>query len=244
MNTTRCVRAVGRGLAGALALAAVSYVAYVGVTWVRYGRVKPPVDRDDADALLDRFMPAYDVVERHHVRVAAPAGITLAAASDLELQRVPIVRAIFRAREVILGSRPDARVLPTTLLAQMTALGWGVLAEVPGREIVVGGATQPWMADVVFRALPPDEFAAFSEPGYVKIVWTLRADPAGASESVACHETRAAATDPVSRARFRWYWSFLSPGIRLIRHALLGYVKTNAERRARETPSEPGTAVL
>ena len=93
------------------------------------------------------------------------------------------------------------------------ALGWGVLAEIPGREIVVGAVTRPWMAQVVFRALPPDEFARFHEPGYVKIVWTLRADPIGADESVFRTETRAAATDPSARIKFRRYWSFFSPGI-------------------------------
>ena len=59
----------------------------------------------------------------------------------------------------------------------MRAMGWGVLAEIPGREIVMGAVTQPWEADVVFRPLPSAEFAAFAEPGFVKIVWTLRADP-------------------------------------------------------------------
>ena len=78
-----------------------------------------------------------------------------------------------------------------------------MLAEIPGREIVMGAVTQPWMANVVFRALPPDEFASFHEPDYVKIVWTLRADPRGPSESTFRTETRAVATDPGPRARFR-----------------------------------------
>ena len=46
------------------------------------------------------------------------------------------------------------------------------------------------MANVVFRALPPAEFAAFDEPGYAKIVWTLRADPIAAEESLFRTETR------------------------------------------------------
>ena len=53
---------------------------------------------------------------------------------------------------------------PRGLLALVKTLGWGVLAEIPGREIVMGAVTQPWMADVVFRPLPPGEFAAFHEP--------------------------------------------------------------------------------
>ena len=39
-----------------------------------------------------------------------------------------------------------------------------------------GSATAAYrQANVVFRSLLPDEFAAFHEPGYVKIAWTLRA---------------------------------------------------------------------
>jgi hypothetical protein len=56
----------------------------------------------------------------------------------------------------------------------------------------------------VFRALPPDDFAAFSDPDYVKIAWTLRADPAGAKNSVFRSETRVVATDPGARRKFRW----------------------------------------
>ena len=125
-------------------------------------------------------------------------------------------------------------------LQQMKALGWGVLAEIPGREIVVGSVTQPWKANVVFHALPPQEFGAFHEPGYVKIAWTLRADPTGPGKSVARHETRAVVTDPVAATRFRWYWSTLSPGIKVIRNVALGLVKSQAENRARETvPAQP-----
>jgi hypothetical protein len=96
-------------------------------------------------------------------------------------------------------------------MAQMTSLGWGVLAEEPGREIVVGAITQPWLANVVFRALPPERFREFREPGYVKIVWTLRADPAGGSQSIFRTETRVATTDAMARKRFRWYWARFSP---------------------------------
>jgi hypothetical protein len=122
--------------------------------------------------------------------------------------------------------------MPGGLLAQTKALGWGVLAEVPGREIIMGAVTQAWLADVVFRGLTPEEFAAFNEPGYVKIAWTLRADPISAGESVFRTETRAVTTDPTARAKFRWYWSKASPGIWLIRQMTLGPLKREAERRA------------
>ena len=66
----------------------------VGMTWYRYGQI-PPATGDEMDPLLDRFMPEYDVAERHHVRVMAPPEITLSAAADTDLQRSAVIRAIF-----------------------------------------------------------------------------------------------------------------------------------------------------
>jgi len=233
MNGRRYIGSVVRWLAAGVGFAVASYATYVANAWYRYGDVTRRATGEDAEPLLDRFMPTYEVAERHHVRVAAPAEITLAAATELDLQQSVIVRAIFTGREWIMGSQSAGRDQePRTLLAQMRAIGWGELAVVPGREIVMGAVTQPWKADVVFHSVPPDEFAAFHEPDYVKIVWTLRADPVDSAESVFRTETRVATTDPTARARFRRYWSFASPGIILIRWMSLGLLKGEAERRA------------
>ena len=227
------VRAGAKWLAAALGVTVTAYAAYVGLAWWRYGNVPAPADEEE-DPLLDRFLPLYEIVERHEMRVTAPAAVTLDVARDTDMQASPVVRAIIRAREVLLGATPDARRRPHGLLAETQLLGWGVLADVPGREVVMGAVTRPWEANVTFRPLAPEQFAAFNEPGYVKIAWTIRADPITASESVFRTETRAIATDAYARIRFRRYWSFLSPGIIVIRWALLGPVRTEAERRARE----------
>ncbi len=66
-------------------------------------------------------MPVYDVVERHHVRIAAPADAVLAAACTQDLWQSRVTRAIFRAREIVLGATPsfdlilpdDRRAVPT-----------------------------------------------------------------------------------------------------------------------------------
>jgi hypothetical protein len=216
----------------AMGLAAAAYAATAALTWARYGSPSTPAD-DGADPLLDEFMPAYEVVERHQVRVAAPAQTTLEAASEQDLLRSPVVRAVIKTRELVLGGEPDDRLGAKGLLATVRSLGWGVLREIPGREIVVGAVTKPWEADVVFRAVPPEDFAAFDEPDYVKIAWTLRADAIGPNESIFRTETRAIATDAGARAKFRRYWAFVSPGVALIRRMSLNPLKADAERRAR-----------
>jgi hypothetical protein len=231
MSQKSYLRASARWLAAAVGVAAAAYGAFVGITWYRYGDAASPTP-EEQDPLLDRFMPSYDVAERHHVRIAAPSALTFGAAREVDLQGSPLVRAIIKAREVILGATPDDRPRLRGLLAEVQSLGWGVLAEVPEREIVVGAVTKPWEANVTFRALPPDQFAAFSEPGYVKIAWTLRAESIGTTDSIFRTETRAVPTDATARAKFRRYWAFLSPGIILIRWAILGPLKSEAERRA------------
>ena len=101
----------------------------------------------------------------------------------------------------------------------------------------MGAVTQPWLADVVFRALSPEMFREFREPGYVKIAWTLRADPGGEDWTIFRTETRAVATDKTARARFRWYWARFSPGIILIRWMLLRRLKAEAEAGDRRAPA-------
>jgi len=215
-------------LAGAVAA---GYGSYITATWLRFGRPAPP-SPDERDALLDQLMPAYDVSERHHVRVSASPSATLAAARETDLRRSAIIRGIFGTREWLLSATPEEASRPTGLVALTTSLGWRMVAEIPGREVVYGAVTQPWKANVVFRGLAAEEFKKFREPGFVKILWPLRVDPTTPSECVFRTETRVATTDDDARRRFRWYWSRFSAGIILIRQVSMRLVKREAERRA------------
>jgi len=226
--------------AGAIGFTSAAYLTYVAVTWVRYGNPPSPKP-EEADVLLDRFMPVYEVAERHHIWVKAPPEITFAAACEADLMRSPIIRAIFRARELVLGSE-RAETEHRSVLAFTKAIGWSVLAEVLDTEIIMGAVTEPWNPNVVFHPVTPDQFAAFNEPGYVKIAWTLRADPSGEGESIFRHETRVTTTDAVAWARFRRYWALFSPGIKSIRWLLLRPLRRQAEYRAAQARGRGETA--
>src|SRR4051794_28430147 len=138
MVTGRQIGTAARWLATGVSLAAASYAAYAATTWYRYGRVTRQDSGDDRDALLDQFMPTYEVAESHHVHIAAPAAITFAAATQMQLQQSPIVRAIFQAREWIMRSHSAREPETRAFLSQMGAIGWGALAQIPGREVVMG----------------------------------------------------------------------------------------------------------
>jgi len=87
--------------------------------------------------------------------------------------------------------------------------------------------------DVVFAPIAPDQFAGFSEPGQVKIAWTLEAEPLSPTVTRFATETRAAATSPEARRQFLRYWRKFGIGIVLIRLALLPALRREAERRWR-----------
>jgi len=242
MKTRNTPRILGRIIAGSTALLATAYASCAGLTWLPYGTKKRWSRGEELDSLLDLYIPDHEVVERHQLAVAAPAEVAFSAACEMDASKWRTTRAIFKCRELVLrcivGNRSSeekavgADALPKELLESMKAIGWGLLAEIPGHEIVLGAITRPWVPNPIFEAVPPEQFASFKEPGYVKIAWMIRTDPVCATKSIARTETRATATDPVARRKFRRYWSLFAPGIVLIRRILLRGVKSEAERRA------------
>jgi len=204
-------------------------LAYAAYTWWSYGRRHPSDGR--GDPLLDEVMPRFDVAERHAIDVAAPASEAFRALGEVDFMGSSLVRGIVRTREALLGVGGGPPLPDAGLLTQMQTLGWRVLLEEPGRAVAVGTVTRPWQGNVVFRPLDLAGFKAFAEPDYVKIAWTLRVEPIANGRSRVSTETRVATTDASARRRFRRYWLLFSPGIRLIRLALLGDVRRLAERR-------------
>src|SRR5512140_2152918 len=100
-----------RWLALGAGVAAGAYATYVGVTWLSYGRPRP-AKAEEGDELLDAFMPEYEIAERHHINVDAPADITFSTACAMDLQDSGIIRAIFKTRELLLRGKGQEKTLP------------------------------------------------------------------------------------------------------------------------------------
>ena len=182
-------------------------------------------------------MPVYDVRDVHGGVVEAGRERAYAALRGLDLERSAVVRALFALRtlpERLAGRRrPPRRGAP--FLESALAQGWRILEEDPGRELVVGAVTQPWQPIVRFRGMPGLEFAAFAEPGWARIAWSLSAEEAGPSRTRLAIETRVQTTDPASRRRFHAYWLVFGIGIRLIRVFGLAELRRSL-RRAGSAP--------
>ncbi len=181
---------------------------------------------------LDPFIPEPDVRERHATDVAAPAAVVMGVVRTFDMYTIAPVRLIFRMREMLMGVKPPPRV-PRPFIEEMQGLGWQCLVDRPESLFIGGAACQPWLGDVVFRPIPAEKFAAFNEPGLVKIAWTLEVEPLGPNRCRLSSETRVTATDEEARARFRSYWRWARFGIVLIRRLMLPAIRRQAEALAR-----------
>ena len=116
----------------------------------------------------------------------------------------------------------------------MTALGWGRLAEHPGRAVVVmGSVAQPWHANVQFVPVPAERFISYDVPDRVKIAWTLEVESLGENLTRFRTQTRAVTTDLQARTKFLRYWRAFGIGTAVIRLLLLRALRREAERRYR-----------
>src|SRR5690242_17552996 len=136
MDTKHIVGRLAKWSAAGIGIASVSYATYVGLTWFRYGHAKR-ANASRSDPVLELFMSDYEVADRQSVYIAAPAEVVIATAKQMNLESSAIIRGIFRGREWILHSKSDDALRPNPFLERMKSLGWGVLAELPGREIVM-----------------------------------------------------------------------------------------------------------
>ena len=200
--------------------------------------------RADAELLVERFLPRYDVAVVHADVFRASPAQCYARVMELDLLQAPFVRAALGLRALpqrVLGSlrapgnRTSIEASPLTFrLRDMVGLGWILLAEIPGVEMVLGQVSRPWKADASSTGAPttPEQFTNFDHPGFAKIVTSLRVDPYGNDSSILTVETRVAATDAMSRRRFRRYWLLIGPASSLIRRMALRLLATELRRSA------------
>jgi proline iminopeptidase len=189
--------------------------------------------------LLEELLPRYDAAERHRRVVAASPERVWQAIGAVTLRELPLVRGLFALRSLparLAGGKGLPLAADQPLLGQLWAAGFTRLAEDPGRELVGGVIGQLWKLAGGEAASIRDgaAFTAFGRPGFVKAAmsfWVSAWDGGTLVET----ETRALATDPVSRRRFVHYWRLIRPGSGAIRRSWLRAADRGATRAAPKT---------
>ena len=95
-------------------------------------------------ALVDEVMPVYQVAGRHNLIVRAPAATVYAEIRRVNFGQAPLVRALFALRSLPAGIRHNGKRPASRGHSQSVPPGFVLLAEQPGRELVLGGTGQFW----------------------------------------------------------------------------------------------------
>jgi hypothetical protein len=186
--------------------------------------------------LLDRILASYDFRERHETTVDAPPESVFGAVGRFTAGEIPLHRLLSSMRLLPgrLGGAPAPRPDRDALvLGAAFEQGFMVLAEQPGREVVlgtIGRSATPTGPRVPIR--DSLAFAAFDTPGFVKAAFNFRVDDIGGRTRLST-ETRVRATDPAERRKFARYWVLSRLGRGLLRRSWLRAVRRRAERELR-----------
>lgn len=186
---------------------------------------------DAAARLIDAALPRWDVVSRHHTRVAAPPAYVYRAARGLDLRAAPLMRTLFLLRSLPgLLPRAGRRQAPLgSTLDGLLRTGFVVLGERPGEELLLGLVGRFWTPGGDIQRVTPPEFAAWDRPGFARAAWNFTVAPAGDGATRLATETRVKCTDEASARRFRRYWRVVGPFSGLIRREMLWTLRRGVE---------------
>lgn len=191
------------------------------------------------DLLIDHFLPHHHFELVRHTVVDAPVKDTYAAARELDFTDVRggVVSLAEWARtlpERWHNRRHGPPRQPTRLTADDLDAGsaWVLLGEHTGGEFALGVVGKFWRPVIAWRRVEADEFAAFEEPGYGKLVLAISVRPYGPHRSLLTVHTRVQLTDPHSWLKFRRHWRVAGPFVQAVHSALLRTVAANARQGA------------
>lgn len=183
--------------------------------------------------LIDSFAPKPDAVETHRIAINAPRDVIYHALWTADLGSSLIIKALMGLRslpEFILRRRHLPARDQKVSLQNVIDAGFGLLAEEPGREIVLGVTGKFWRPTGNLLPFDRDSFNYPVRPGVARGVWNFSLDEIDSGQTLLSTETRVTCGDGASRRKFRAYWLFVRPFSGLIRIVMLRAVK-NAVRQ-------------
>ena len=194
--------------------------------------------------LIDAFLPAYHVTERHSTVVKVPAEQVYAALRRADLADCRVVRLLLALRVLpaaltggVRGwAKLRKRMSESIRLREFEEEGFAVLAETPPKELLIGLVGTLWTLRSGMRAVDARSFKESQPAGTARAAWNFAIEPAATGGCRLSTETRVQCADPASRRRFRMYWLLIRPASGLIRRCMLRAIKREAER-------DPGSGV-
>jgi hypothetical protein len=182
--------------------------------------------------LIDDYLPRYDVTEHHELQVSAAADRTYAAIWEADLAASVFVKALFALRAIpsLFAVRTARRRSPARVtLHAVLQLGFFLLAEDRGREVVVGVMGRFWKPTGNLSPGDRQRFLAPPSPGTARAAWNFAVSEQPQGRSLLTTETRVLCADEAALRSFRRYWRVVGPFSGLIRRYMLASIRATAQ---------------
>jgi hypothetical protein len=188
---------------------------------------------------LERILPAPAVLEIDGVDLGVPLQRAWELVRHGDLAHSRLVRALFAIRTLpdrLHGRREPLLLSLDDFASTPERPGFAILVDDPPHEVVVGAIGKVWQPEIPFEYVDGSAaFAAFCDPGFVKVAWALQLRPLGDAATHVSLELRVEPTDEAASKRFRTYWRLIGPASQFIRRSLLSALaRENGTPESRE----------
>lgn len=175
--------------------------------------------------MLDPLIPTPRLLELDHVDLAATPDRVWQLVRHGNLARSPLIHALFELRALpgrLAGRHEPSSLRVDALRSSPEHPGFQVLLEEAPFFFAVGAIGKVWHGDIPFvHVTGAPDYAAFAEPDFVKVAWSIRLIPLDEQHTRLELEVRVDATDDGAWTKFERYFRLIGPGSRFIRRTLL-----------------------
>ena len=191
--------------------------------------------------LIDEYLPEYHASERHATVIRAVPMEIYTALRTADFGNSLIMRGLLGLRAVpALFAEPHRmrRELRKQVSAASLTLngflehGFALLAQDPGREIVIGLVGRFWRASGGLLATDTTRFRQTALPGTAKAAWNFSLEELVPGRTRVVTETRILCADSASLRAFRCYWLVVRPFSGLLRRLMLHALRKSVEKAA------------
>jgi hypothetical protein len=177
--------------------------------------------------LIDDAAPTPDAREFHDIEIHASPDAVYRTLWTTNLGTSFVIKSLLALRSLpawIMGRRKSFTSSVLTLESVIRG-GFGILAEEPGREILLGVTGRFWRLTGNVEPFDPLSFSRPIPPGMARGFWNFKVVSAGDRKTILSTETRVTCGDAASRGKFRLYWFIVRPFSGLIRIIMLKAIR-------------------
>lgn len=224
-NLARPFRFLGvrKRAVGALVLVGGLLLTWAALSWpASMIHVVQPATR------LDEIMPEYQFSEKHSTRIHAQPERVLQAVRDSTFGDMKSLHTLLKVRAAASRTSHDTDVFSHDQRILDAFVASGYISGGSEHEIVLCGGANV-RAGRVLGVHTLQEWAAYRQPGAVKMAFDFNVEQTGDGWSTIIAETRVLALDDATRRGMGTYWRLIVPGSGLLRRQWLERIKRRAE---------------